>query len=226
MLRLFCLFYATVPFPYSSKYLLFCPKVRVLESYEIPLLGCRFSCRSGVKWSMSWKKVSRRSFFTPFNFYTSIKFLTFRRLLLGEIENSSPVVFFVAHYGANWARICVGETNFWMLAPHCKFLRDSNLISAFCFDAHNHSLETWIFCLFNQANTKWKLSALDSQIGFSFRKAMKVRTKGSTALYPDRETLTERGELRSYWIFKLLITKSTVVLFWRSILKSHNVWNS
>ena len=56
----------------------------------------------------------------------------------------------------------------------CKFLRDSNLISAFCFDAHNHSLETWIFCLFNQANTKWKLSALDSQIGFSFRKAMKV----------------------------------------------------
>ena len=116
MLRLFCLFYATVPFPYSSKYLLFYPKVRVLEFYEIPLLGCRFSCRSGVKWSMSWKKVSRRSFFTPFNFYTSIKFLTFRRLLLCEIENSSPVVFFVAHYGANWARICVGETNFWMLA--------------------------------------------------------------------------------------------------------------
>ena len=123
---------------------------------------------------MSWKKVSRRSFFTPFNFYTSIKFLTFRRLLLGEIENSSPVVFFVAHYGANWARICVGETNFVRSPFSCKFLRDSNLISAFCFDAHNHSLETWIFCLFNQANTKWKLSALDSQIGFSFRKAMKV----------------------------------------------------
>ena len=128
-----------------------------------------------------WKKgfSSLRSFFTPFNFYTSIKFLTGQAtLLLYEIENSSLGCFLCCApslYGS--ADVFALQKQSWPIPRRFKLDWPFVLMhekGARCSCSATTILA--IFSLFNQASsTKWKLSAVDSQIGFSFlNSAMKV----------------------------------------------------
>ena len=142
---------------------------------EFSLFGHKFFV--GVQWSMSGKKVFLRSFFTPFNFYTSIKFLTASNTATLWNWKFFARLFSLLRSLTLWGCWCVCFTE-------TKLANSSEIQTwlAFCFDAREKGARVRpstilaIFSLFNQASsTKWKLSALDSQIGFSFlNSAMKV----------------------------------------------------
>ena len=130
-----------------------------------------------------WKKgfSSLRSFFTPFNFYTSIKFLTASNTATLWNWKFFARLFSLLRSLTLGLLMCLLYRN-----KVGQFLGDSNLIGLLFWCTrkelgHPRTILA-IFSLFNQASsTKWKLSALDSQIGFSFlNSAMKVSLYSST----------------------------------------------